>query len=111
MLSDRHWRDIWPWCQFILPTGVERTPFFSVVISLFLNKVRVALVQVILSTHTHTHIHTLERLLQVINYICKGGDKELCQWPLLPSVCMCVQEWGKINTRHWNWFVASVVNM
>jgi len=63
-------------------------------------------------THTHIHTHTLRRLLQVINYVCKGGNKKPCQWLLLlPSLRMCVQELGKINTRLWNWFVVSVVNV
>lgn len=31
----------------------------------------------------------------MINYVCKGGNKELCQWLLLPSLCVCVQEWSE----------------
>lgn len=92
-------------CQFYLQ-GFGRT-FFSVVITLFLNKVRVALDQVRLSAHGHTQ----RRLLQVINNVCKAGNKELCQCPLLPCFCMCVQEWEKINTSCWNWFVVSMVNV
>lgn len=70
-------------CQFYLQ-GLGRT-FFSVVITLFLNKVRVALDQVRLSAHAHTQ----RRLLQVINNVWKAGNKELWQCPLLPSFCMC----------------------
>lgn len=86
----------------VLPTGVYHT-FFSAVIFFFLLEVRMTLDGVRLSTLTHTHTHAVKRLLQVINYVCKGGNKELCQWLLLPSVSVC-RSGRKINTRLWNWF-------
>lgn len=58
----------------VLPPGVDSATFFSVVISSFLNKVMMVLDQVRLSTHTYIHTHTAKRLLQVINYVSKGGE-------------------------------------